>query len=158
MQLSRRSPHTDILAKGCYCLIRTAVEIQIPSYIRLRIGLEAALDRHIILADDGLAVEDEERGDPVRLPQVKLVLDPSLDTGQATEGRDQRLMARKNLEVELEKVCRVDGDRTVFDFAQGMPPGGGRQSVSSKEEKGKEGPGKNNLHGLVENERVPRGV
>jgi hypothetical protein len=65
----------------------------------------------------------------VSLPLVQFILNAALDPGQATEGRQEGLVARQNIEVELEVIGRVDGNRAVFEFVQGMGPGGA--SVSS---------------------------
>ena len=57
------------------------------------------------------------------LPLVQFALDAALDARQAPEGREEGLVARDAIEMELEIVCRVDGNGAVFDFVEGMGPG-----------------------------------
>ncbi len=61
------------------------------------------------------------------LPLVQFVLDAALYARQAPEGREERLVARDDIEMELEIVCRVDGNGAVLDFVEGVGPGGGSQ-------------------------------
>jgi hypothetical protein len=74
-----------------------------------------------------LAIEDEERGDVMSLPLVQFILEAPLDPSQTAEGREEGLVARENIEMQLEVVCGVNGDRAVFDFVQGMGPRVGGQ-------------------------------
>jgi hypothetical protein len=56
------------------------------------------------LAGNGLAVEDEEGSNPVRLPLIKLLFDTPMDARQATKGRDKRLVTGKDIEMESQEV------------------------------------------------------
>ncbi len=58
-------------------------------------------------------------------PLVQLVLDAALDARQTPEGREEGLVARDDIEMELEVVCGVDGNGAVLDFGDGMGPGRG---------------------------------
>lgn len=88
------------------------------------------------------------------LPLVQFILDAALDAGQATEGREEGLVARQNIEMELEVVGRIDGNRTIFYFAQRMGSGNGKSADAWNEPEecgGVEG----DVHGLVVDEGVP---
>lgn len=57
------------------------------------------------------------------LPLIQLIFDTALDPGQATEGREEGLIAWENIEMQLEVVCCIDGNRGVFEFVQRMGSG-----------------------------------
>lgn len=58
----------------------------------------------------------------MRLPLVQFILNAALDARQAAEGREEGFVAGQDIEVELDVVCRIDGDRAVLEFVQGMGP------------------------------------
>jgi hypothetical protein len=68
----------------------------------------------------------------MRLPLVQFILNASLDARQATEGREEGFVARQNIEVELDVVCRIVGDGAVLEVAQGMGPGGWESATWSE--------------------------
>jgi hypothetical protein len=45
-----------------------------------------------------------------------------LNSGQAAEGWEERLMERGGVEEELEVVSGLNGDRAVLDLGNGMGP------------------------------------
>lgn len=63
------------------------------------------------------------------LPLVQFILKASLDPSEATESREEGLVARKDIEMQLKVVCGVNGDRAVLDFAQGMGPRFGELAI-----------------------------
>lgn len=58
----------------------------------------------------------------MRLPLVQIRLDVLLNSGQAAEGWEERLMERGGVEEELEVVSGLNGDRAVLDLGNGMGP------------------------------------
>lgn len=68
-------------AKGGNGLVRLALEIERPSIVGSGDRSLASLNRDIILAYDGLTIEDEEGDSPVCLPAIEIAFDMCLDTG-----------------------------------------------------------------------------
>lgn len=85
--INARFEQTWVGAKRRYSLLGCGLGVQPPGFIRLLVGLEATLEAHIILSSDGLAIEDEERGDIMFLPEIEVIDDVLFDAGQAAEGR-----------------------------------------------------------------------
>jgi hypothetical protein len=71
-------------AKSRDCFIGLALKVQIPGSIRAYNGPYAPLDRNLIRAYDGLSIKDEERCGLVLFPLIQVIVDMSLNTGQAT--------------------------------------------------------------------------
>ncbi len=59
--------------------ISLTLEIKSPSLVRARNGSLASLDRHVILANNRLAVEDKKWGCLIGLPTVQVTFDMCLD-------------------------------------------------------------------------------
>lgn len=77
---------------------------------------ETPLDGYLILARDGLAIEDEEGDDVVRHPLVQVIVDVVPNAGQATEGRQERFIGGPIVEQELDIIGRIDSNGTICNI------------------------------------------
>lgn len=84
--------------------------------ICLLVGLEAAVQGKVILAGDGLAIEDEEGDDVEFLPVVEVLVNVRLDASQTAKGGEERFLGRRVVEKLAEVVGRINGDGTLFEL------------------------------------------
>ena len=111
-------------AKGGNGLVRLTLEIERPSIVGSGDCPLASLNRDVILAHDGLAIEDEEGDSAVCLPTVQIAFDVCLDTGQATEGGQERFMIGRMVEKQLKVIRGVDSYGAIFELGDiGVPKG-----------------------------------
>lgn len=66
---------TSVRTKGRHSLVGLALEIEPPSLIGAGDGSLSPLDGYIVLAFDGLAVENKERNGLVGFPAVQIMFD-----------------------------------------------------------------------------------
>lgn len=108
--------HTWVSPKRSNGLLGLRLRVQLPCFIRLLVRGSAALESHLILADDGLAIKDEEGDDAMGIPLVEVLPDMNLNASQAAKSRKQRLVRGIGVQKETQKVGGIDGNGAVFEF------------------------------------------
>jgi hypothetical protein len=101
--------HTGILAKGLDGLQGLGTKVQFPGVVCLLIGLAAPRQGRLILASNGLSVEDKERDHAICLPLIEIGLDTRPYARQAGEGGKKGLVGLR-LELGMDVVGSIDGD------------------------------------------------
>lgn len=117
---NHNSRRTWVGAKCRHGLLSCRLRVQVPGLVRLLVGLEAAVERDVILSGYGLAVENEEGGDVVLLPEIQVVIDVCFDASQAAERRQERFVGGSIVEELVEVVGRIDGKGALFELGNAV--------------------------------------
>src|SRR5512140_1560091 len=86
--------HTLNLAKLLNRFNRLAIKVRVPRVISLVDFAFESRRCDLILTGDGLSVENEKGGDTMASPVFKVAFQAPLDTRQATQRCNQRLIGR----------------------------------------------------------------
>lgn len=113
---------TLIVAKRLDGLVSVRLRVETPSFGRLLVGLLRPLERHLILSDDGLAIEDEEWRDLVLFPPVKAHVQVIRKAREAAESWDEGLMARWKVQDLVQVVLSIDSYGAVLELGDIMLP------------------------------------
>lgn len=109
---------TRVCTEGANSLLCRGLRVKVPSFICLGIGGAAALERHFILAGNGLTVKDEERDHVVAGPKIEILFNMRVDASQAAEGREERFVSGRVIENLAEVVAGVDADGAIIEIGQ----------------------------------------
>ena len=111
-----------VSSKSRDSFVGLALEVQTPCLIGARDGLLSSPNRHLILSNHGLAIEDEEWRGLVLFPAIKVGFNMCLDASQATKGGQKWLVEWRVVEEELEIERGIYGNGTILELAHiGMP-------------------------------------
>jgi hypothetical protein len=111
-----RKGHTWVSSERGDGLLGLSLRVQLPCLICLLDRSPATLESNLILSNYGLAIKDEKGGDPILIPEVKILSDMNLNACQAAESRKQRLMGRIGVQKETQIVGGVDSNGAVFEL------------------------------------------
>lgn len=104
-------------SKGRDSFVGLTLEVQTPRLICARDGLLSSPNRHLILSNHGLAIEDEEWRGLVLFPAIEVGFNMCLDAGQTAEGRQEWLVERRVVEEELEIERGIYRNGTILELA-----------------------------------------
>ena len=92
------------------------MRIQVPRLISLHVGSSSTLHGYLILASDGLSIENKEGHDAILLPLVEVLVDVRTDSRQTTKGGKKRLVGGVVVEELAKVVGSIDGNGAVLEL------------------------------------------
>lgn len=110
--------HTGIGTESVDGLFCRGLRVELPSLVGFEIGGTAALEGHVILAGNRLAVKNEEGCYVILLPLIKIQVNVCLDTGQAAESGEKRFVRGSAVENVGKVVRGIDGNGALGEFGK----------------------------------------